>query len=169
METPERHDGTLAGAMFKWVRAALGKYFRALNPERANHAKAGAYRVQVREKGRRKHGGACLTARPAVGSGGRELYGWRFHIRRPGHRIVVHNGKIFDSKGSEMQEIRAGDTVLLPVVMGMTVAEIAELRAELVDAFPGVTWSIQRETMITDALVYRVPEKAGNEPQVRWV
>lgn len=67
-----------------------------------------------------------------------------------------------------MTEIRPGDTVLLPVVMGMTDADIAELRAELVDAFPGVKWCIQRETMTTSALVYRAPQAAG-DPQVRWV
>lgn len=59
-----------------------------------------------------------------------------------------------------LTEIKPGDTVLLPVVMGMTHAEIADLRAELADAFPGVRWSIQRETMITDALVYRASESA---------
>lgn len=59
-----------------------------------------------------------------------------------------------------MTEIRPGDTVLLPVVMGMSLAEIGELRAELADAFPGVRWSIQRETMTTEALVYRAPVDA---------
>lgn len=56
-----------------------------------------------------------------------------------------------------LTEIRPGDSVLLPVVMGMTDAEISELRTELVDAFPGVRWCIQRDTMTTSALVYRAP------------
>lgn len=62
-------------------------------------------------------------------------------------------------------EIRPGDVVMLPVVMGMDESEIAELRAELVDAMPGVRWSIQLAKVVAPAVVYRDPlgdVEAGN-------
>lgn len=62
-----------------------------------------------------------------------------------------------------MTKIRSGDTVLLPVVMGVTDKDIAELRDELSAMFPGVAWCIQRDTMISDALVYRTSECVNGE------
>lgn len=62
-------------------------------------------------------------------------------------------------------EIRPGDVVMLPVVMGMDESEIAELRDHLAETMPGVHWVVRRETMITSALVYRNPlgdVEAGN-------